>query len=207
VRRRPFPRGFLGRGKRKPPVNWVSEYWKTSISLNNLDSNSFALCVINDIDASSSIVQIHYQLRRVVVELAVELAPRTVSEDLVGPEAFCIPWMLGIADAEDQDRDEIRQSGLGTWLQSSRILQCGIQAYTFRQAVSGAAGFHNGEFHALPNISIDWKGRANMKPDDELWLVLMTDGRNFPGDNGFYDSNIFADVAGFSRVLIQKKGA
>jgi len=185
----------------KRPVSWISQYWASSISLNLIDSNSMALCVINDVDASTSIRKVQYNLRRVIVELALVIRPKTVDEDLTGAYAFQIPWLLGIADAEDQDMENVTVAGLGTWLQSARILRCGMQAFSYRQSVSGSEGFHDGSLVVLPNISIDWKGRAKMGPDDILWLVLNTENDGSVA-NDKVDNDLAAFVNGYSRTLI-----
>jgi len=205
MRRKPFPRGFLGRGRRKAPVNWVSEYWENAISLNTLDNNALALCVINDIDGGASLVQQKYQLRRVIVELLLGLNANVVSEDLIGPSYVGCPWLLGIADAEDQDRENVKSAGLQSWLQSGRILQCGIIGFGYDQAVSGGLT-RDGTIVPLPNISIDWRGRANMKPDDELWFVLQAMTHTLSSTDQA-DLDINAALIGYSRVLITKKGA
>jgi len=177
------------------------------MSLNNVDSNQFALCTINDVDGGASIVKTQYMLRRVVVELALMLRAKSVTEDIHGLYTFGLPWLLGVADAEDQDAEEIRQGGLQSWLQSGRILQSGIQSIGYNQADSGVAGglSHNGEIVILPNISIDWKGRAKMGPDDILWLVVRTEADQFPGNGDYVDNDMSFHVAGFTRTLISMR--
>jgi len=75
------------------------------------------------------------------------------------------------------------------------------------QADSSVVGglTHDGFITVLPNVSVDWKGRAKMGPDDVLWWVCRTEADQFPGNGDYVDNDLAFHVAGFSRTLISMR--
>jgi len=138
--------------------------------------------------------------------LALTMRTRNVTEDIHGTYSFAVPWLLGIADSEDQDMDNIRTAGLQTWLQSGRILKCGVLNYWYVQADSGVVGglTHDGFIIGMPTLDIDWKGGVKMKPDDIVWLVMQSDFDQAPGNADYVDNDVQMGIVGYSRVLISK---
>lgn len=206
--RRRFRRGSRSFSRRKP-VNWISDYWEAyNVSLNTGDTMSMALAVINDVDAGGAVVSMKYTVKRVLCRLAICMQALEVEEDLHAPLSFGIPWLLGVADNEDLDFQNVKTSGLQSWLQSGRIIQCGVLGWTYDNLVAGAFD-RSGKSWPQQRIEFDWKGGVRMKPDDVLYLCLQTavNVSALPLNDGQVDTEMRMSIIGYTRTLIQKSGA
>lgn len=195
-----FRRPFMFRRKSRP--KWLSDYWSNGISLNRLDYTQMVLLDYDDWEGTGTLIDRTGVLKRVMFNGTLRMHPQSVDGN-IGPWSISLAWMCLIVDKDDADLPAITTAVRGSLLQSERVLQCGAVGWEYRQAVSGAAGFHDGTLLPLPNFSFNWRGGARLRPDQEVRLIWKPDWVGLNDSNP--DDDLACFLAGYSRCLISPR--
>jgi len=187
-------------GRRRPKVYWVTDSWNSeNISLNRIDVNTLNLMENQDWESEDTLVRKRGTLRRVIAELHPEIAFQT-SESRVEPFGFSLKWMLHVTDSDDTDLGSIKTAVRGSLIQSTRTLQCGVYGMQFEQDTTDTLN-NQPTAYFKPNISIDWRGKVRMGPDDKVFLSFA-ESHTVAFSDVTVDNLLSCWLSGWTRCLV-----